>query len=152
MFKTLIGFVLFSLISSAIWANDGLINVKSRFKVAHTADRFKGLVEEKGMQVIKHVMHSQAAERIGIKLKPTELLIFGNAKVGAPLMKCKRSIGIDLPQKLLVWEDDDGQVWMTYNDPVYIADRHQISQECRGNLEKISSALEKFTKIAGDAQ
>jgi len=150
MLKTLVSLVVLSLISTQLWASNGLINVKSRFKVAHTADRFKGLVEEKGMRVIKHVMHSQAANRVGVKLKPTELLIFGNPKIGSPLMQCQRTIAIDLPQKLLIWEDDDGQVWMTYNNPIYIADRHQVGEACRGSLNKIAGALAKFTKIAGD--
>jgi len=149
MKKTFI-FLLLLLFSFPAFAEDGLVNVKSRFKVPHTADRFKGIITEKGMRVIKHVKHSQAAQGIGKDLKPTELIIFGNPKVGTPLMQCKRTIAIDLPQKMLVWEDDSGQVWMTYNDPTYIANRHKLSEDCRGSLGKISNALAAFSKKAGD--
>ena len=131
------------------FAVDGVIDVKSKYSVAHTADRFKGIVQKKGMKVMAHVKHDKGAKTVGIEIKPTELLIFGNPKIGSPMMACTRSIAIDLPQKLLVWEDDNGQVWMSYNDPVYIADRHKLSQDCRATVKKASGALKKLTNKAG---
>lgn len=138
-----------SLFYSATYAADGIVNVKSNFSVSHTADRFVGIAKKKGMSVMAHIKHSEGAKKVGVDIKPTELVIFGNPKIGAPLIACQRSIGIDLPQKMLVWEDDSGQVWLTYNDPVYIADRHQIKEECRGGLKKVAGALDKLSHKAG---
>ena len=138
---------------TAVTANasdNGLVNVKSKYIVAHTADRFVGIIQKKGMKVIAHVKHSESAKKAGIELRPTELIIFGNPKIGSPMMKCKQSIGIDLPQKLLVWQDESEQTWMTYNDPTYIADRHELPVDCRGGLNKVSNALKNFTKLAGE--
>jgi len=135
--------------SSQLFAADGVVTVKSKFKVAHTVDRLKSVVTKKGMKVIAHVKHSKAAKNANIDMPPTELVIFGNPKVGAPLMECARSIAIDLPQKMLVWQDRSGQVWLSYNDPVYIADRHQLGDHCRKSLKKIAGALGKFSKAAG---
>ena len=129
---------------------DGVVNVKSKFSVTHTADRFIGIAKKKGMSIMAHVKHSKGAKSVGIDIKPTELIIFGNPKVGSPLMACKRSIAIDLPQKMLVWEDLAGQVWLTYNDPVYIANRHKVSEDCRGGLKKIAGALDKLSHKAGE--
>jgi len=131
------------------FAADGVVNVKSKFKVAETAERFIGIAKKKGMKVMAHVKHSQGAKNVGVDLKPTELVIFGNPKIGSPMMACQRSIAIDLPQKMLVWEDNGGQVWLSYNDPNYIADRHQLKNECRGSLKKIAGALGKLSHKAG---
>ena len=134
------------------FADEGLITVKSRFKVAHTTDRFIGVVQKNGLHVFSHINHSEGAEKAGLKLRPTELVIFGNPKLGTPLMQCSPTLGIDLPQKLLIWQDENEQTWMTYNNPVYIADRHHLNADCRGNLNKIANALANFTKLAGDAE
>jgi len=80
-------------------------------------------------------------------LRPTELIIFGTPKIGTVLMQCKQSVGIDLPQKALVWEDSTGQVWLSYNDPKYLAERHQISK-CGEVIGKIKKALSNFAKAA----
>jgi uncharacterized protein (DUF302 family) len=137
------------LIFNTSYAADGVINVKSKYGVPHTADRFIGIVKKKGMKVMAHVKHSQGAKNVGIAMNPTELVIFGNPKLGSPLMVCQPSFAIDLPQKMLVWEDNSGQVWLSYNDPVYIADRHHLKQECRSSLKKIAGALSKLSHKAG---
>lgn len=137
------------LFCSTTYAADGMVNVKSKFAVSHTADRFVGIVKKKGMKVMAHIKHDKGAKSVGIDIKPTELVIFGNPKIGAPMIACERSIAIDLPQKMLVWEDKDGQVWMSYNDPVYIADRHQLKDDCRGGLKKVAGALSKLSHKAG---
>ena len=129
-------------------SENGLISVKSKFNVYHTVDRFIGIAQKKGMKIIKHVKHSSSAKKVNISLRPTELIIFGNPKVGAPMMKCSPTIAIDLPQKLLVWQDENEQTWMTYNNPIYIADRHKLADDCRGSLNKIANALANFTKAA----
>lgn len=147
--KRFFAFLIIGLFCNTTFAVDGVVNVKSKFAVSHTADRFVGIVKKKGMKVMAHIKHDKGAKSVGIDIKPTELVIFGNPKIGAPMIACTRSIGIDLPQKLLVWEDDDGQVWMSYNDPVYIADRHQLKDDCRGGLQKVAGALAKLSKKAG---
>ncbi len=76
-----------------------------------------------------------------------ELLIFGNPKVGAPLMQCSQTVAIDLPQKALIWQDESGQVWLSYNDPVYLATRHEID-DCKAVLDKVKTALKNFAKAA----
>ncbi len=148
--KSIFILLLFSITFPAMAADNGLISVKSRFKVGHTADRFIGIIQKKGMILIKHVKHSATAKKAGINLRPTELVIFGNPKIGAPMMQCAPTIGIDLPQKLLIWQDEQEQTWMTYNNPVYIANRHDLPEDCRGGLHKIANALKNFTALAGE--
>ncbi|MBL0714495.1 MAG: DUF302 domain-containing protein, partial [Desulfosarcina sp.] len=106
------------------YADSGLVNVQSTHTVAQTADRLETLLKEKGLRIFIRINHAAGAQKAGITLRPTELLIFGSPKVGAPLMARQQSIGIDLPQKMLIWEDAAGQVWLTYNNPDYLAARH----------------------------
>lgn len=128
-------------------AADGVINVQSAFNVEETANRLENILNEKGMTIFKRVSHSEGAANVGIDMKPTELIIFGNPKVGSPLMKCQKSVAIDLPQKALIWEDSDSQAWISYNDPRYLEQRHQISG-CEQALSKIEKALSAITKAA----
>ena len=119
-------------------AADGTVNVASNFSVQATADRLEIIMQKKGLTIFNRIKHSEGAKRAGIDLRPTELLIFGNPVVGAPLMQCQQSVAIDLPQKMLVWENQDGKVWITYNSPQYLRDRHDIS-----GCDKIIAKLEK---------
>jgi uncharacterized protein (DUF302 family) len=128
-------------------ADPGLINVKSPHDVKNTADRLETVLKEKGMTVFLRVNHSEGAHSVGKQLRPTELVIFGNPKVGAPLMQCGQTIGIDLPQKALIWQDENGQVWLTYNDPQYLATRHAI-EGCQAVLQKVQNALKNFARAA----
>ena len=128
-------------------AQNGLISVKSAYDVAETIDKLQAALESKGMTIMARVNHARGAEKAGLELPPTELLIFGNPKVGTPLMQCQRSVAIDLPQKALAWEDAEGQVWLSYNDPEYLNQRHGLS-ECAEVLKKVSGALANFAKAA----
>ena len=128
-------------------ADNGLISVKSAHGVAETIDKLQAALESKGMTIMARVNHAQGAEKAGLELPPTELLIFGNPKVGTPLMQCQRSVAIDLPQKALAWEDEQGQVWLSYNDPEYLNQRHGLG-ECAEVLKKVSAALANFAKAA----
>ncbi len=130
-----------------VFADTGLTNVKSSHDVKTTADRLEAVLKEKGMTVFLRVNHSEGARNVGKQLRPTELVIFGNPKVGAPLMQCDQTIGIDLPQKALIWQDENGQVWLTYNDPRYLAKRHGIDG-CQPVLDKVQNALKNFAKAA----
>jgi len=143
---------LYCLFSSSLFAADGVITVKSKFKVAHTVDRLKAIITKKDMTVFSSVDHAKNAKKANIDLPATELIIFGDPKTGAPLMLCARSMALDLPQKMLVWKDRSGQVWLSYNDPVYLADRHKLEEHCRKSLKKIAEALAGFAKVAGGMQ
>ncbi len=128
-------------------ADEGLISIRSSHDVKRTADRLENVLKEKGMTVFIRINHAAGAQKVGKKLRPTELVIFGNPKVGTPLMQCSQSVAIDLPQKALIWQDETGQVWLTYNDPKYLASRHSI-KECGEVIKKIEKALGNFAKTA----
>lgn len=129
-------------LSSLAQAADGVIAVKSPRSAKETMDRFEGLAKQKGLNVFARIDHAAGAAKVDKTLRPTEVLIFGDPKSGTPLMECAQSVGIDLPQKALVWEDASGQVWLGYNDPAYLARRHGAAQcPAVGNLSKALSGL-----------
>ena len=135
------------LLTTSTYADSGLISVKSTHDVKTTADRLEGLPKQKGMKVFIRINHAQGAQKIGKELRPTELIIFGNPKVGTPLMQCAQSVAIDLPQKALIWQNAQGQVWLSYNDPNYLVERHGI-EGCGEVINKVKGALGKFAKAA----
>ncbi len=135
------------LLGSMVLAQDGLISVKSAHDVKTTADRLENVLKAKGMTVFARIDHALGAVRVGKSLAPTELVIFGNPKIGTPLMQCSRTVAIDLPQKALIWKDGKGVVWLTYNDPVYLMKRHGL-QDCKKIISKVSGALKNFAKAA----
>jgi len=151
MRKFLMAIALFGLISSNLYASEGMISVKSAHPVSVTADRLEKILASKGMTVFKRINHAAGAAKVGKELRPTELVIFGNPKVGTPLMLCSHSIAIDLPQKALIWEDAGGQVWFSYNDPQFLALRHN-TQGCDAVLKKVAMALGNFAKAASAAE
>lgn len=105
---------------------NGLVTIPSRHSVKETIDRLEAEARAKGMTVFARVDHAAGATAAGMALRPTELVIFGNAKGGTPLMQASQAIGIDLPLKALAWEDDAGEVWLAYNDLAWLAARHGI--------------------------
>ena len=133
--------------ASVTYADNGIISIKSSHDVKTTVDRLDNILREKGMTVFIRINHAEGAQKVGKKLRPTELVIFGNPKVGTPLMQCGQSVGIDLPQKALIWQDKAGQVWLSYNDPKYLASRHSI-KECGEIIKKIEKALGNFARVA----
>lgn len=141
--RSLVLFLLFLFVTTPVSAAEGLFSLPSKHSVPKTADRLVELLEAKGMTVFARINHAAGASKVGISLRPTTLVIFGNPKVGAPLMQCRQSAAIDLPQKALIMEDEEGKVWLSYNDPTYLKARHQI-RNCDKVLEKISGALKKF--------
>lgn len=148
LFLTLIFSTLFT---ASAFATEGVISIKSAHTVAVTADRLEKILGSKGMTVFKRIDHAAGAKKVGKTLRPTELVIFGNPKVGTPLMLCRQSVAIDLPQKALIWQDEAGQVWFSYNDPQYLALRHNI-QGCDEVLKKVAGALGNFAKKASAAE
>src|SRR5271157_3185312 len=115
-------------------SSSGIVNLASRHSVDQTVEKFKSLLESKGVKLFALIDHSGEAEKAGLHMPPTKLLIFGNPKGGTPLMLAAPSIAIDLPLKALVWEDPSGKVWISYNDPNYLRTRHQLPPGLAGPL------------------
>ena len=114
--------------------SNGLVQVASRYSVDETVKRLEAAFSEKGLQVFALIDHSGEAEKVGLKMRPTKVLIFGSPKGGTPLMVAAPSLAIDLPLKALVAEDLAGKVSVTYNDPEYLRDRHSVPGELIKNL------------------
>ena len=132
--------------SSLVWAAEGLIAVKSSYGPKETMDRLEIVLKEKGMTIFARIDHAAGAAKVGKQLRPTEVLIFGNPQGGTPFMECSQTVGIDLPQKALVWEDGSGQVWLGYNDPAYLADRHGAAQcPVLGTLKQALASIAQAT-------
>ncbi len=129
-------------------AGNGLITVPSAHGVKDTIDRLEADVRSKGMTVFARIDHAAGAKDVGLALRPTELLIFGNAKGGTPLMQAHQTIGIDLPLKALAWEDEAGKVWLSYNDPAWLAARHGGPAPGNDVIERLSAALTGAAKTA----
>jgi len=147
MRKTLLVFMVsFCMVGPAI-AEVGMIRVKSSHDVATTAERLEGTLKEKGVTVFARIDHAAGARKIGQALKPTILVIFGNPAMGTPLIQRSRTIGIDLPLKALIWEDRAGDVWLSYNDPGYLARRHGIT-EMNDVIQKMALAMNNFANTA----
>jgi len=142
---TLAGAMLMALGSAH--AQEGLVSIDSPHSVAVTMDKLQAALESKGMTIFKRVDHAQGAAKVDLELRPTQVLIFGNPKAGTPLMQCSQSIAIDLPQKMLAWEDASGMVHLGWNDPEYLKSRHD-TKECDAVFEKVSGILSKFAKAA----
>jgi uncharacterized protein (DUF302 family) len=139
--------LLLGLTSVANADDNGLITIKSKYSVKETLDRLEAVLKEKGVTIALRWNHSKKAEGVGIPLRPTELLIFGNPKLGSNFFTSKQTSGIDLPMKALAWKDEKGQVWLTYNDPAYIAKRHGITDRDEV-VKKMTGALSKFSAAA----
>lgn len=125
----------------------GVVNLLSQHDVKTTTTRLEEQLEAKGMHIFARINHAEGAKKVDKVLRPTELVIFGNPKVGTLLMQCNQSVAIDLPQKALVWEDEQGKVWLSYNDPYYLAKRHDL-KECEPVIEKVAKALGNFAQFA----
>lgn len=128
--------------TSLTMAADGLIVVKSPLKPKDTMNRLEEIVKQRGLNVFARIDHAAGAANVGKTLRPTELLIFGNPQGGTPFMECAQSVGIDLPLKVLIWEDASGHVWLGYNSPEFLAQRHGIT-DCPvvTNLQKALSGI-----------
>ena len=129
-------------------AAEGLITVPSSYGPQETMAKLEAEVKAKGLTVFAHVDHAAGAVAVGMKLLPTDLLIFGNAKGGTPLMQAAQTVGIDLPLKVLVWQDGSGKTFLSYNDPGWIAKRHGLGPEAEATVKGLSGALAAITAAA----
>lgn len=132
---------------AAINAEKGLVTMQSHHSVQETADKLAALIESKGMKVFARVDHQKNAQGVDLTLRPTQVIMFGNPKAGTPLMNCEQSVAIDLPQKILISEDADKKVWLSYNNPEYLKKRHNI-KGCDTQLANIAKALDGVSKAA----
>jgi uncharacterized protein (DUF302 family) len=126
----------------------GLVKSPSVFGPRETMDRLAAGVSERGMAVLARIDHAAAAATAGLELRPTEVLIFGNPSSGTHLMQSVQTIGIDLPLKALVWQDDQDRTWLAWNDPAWLATRHGVSIEPDGVLAGMTDALAALTRRA----
>src|SRR5262247_4091163 len=123
--------------------DSGIIDTPSNHSVDETVEKLKGILQAKGIMLFAGVDHSGEAEKVGMKMRPTKLLIFGNPKVGTPVMLAAPSSAIDLPLQILVWEDVQGQVWVTYNSAAYLQERHNVPPELRQNIGVVEALATK---------
>ena len=135
------------LFSSAVSADNGLISVKSSHDVETTANKLEEVLKSKGMTVFARIDHADGAKKADMDLRPTQVIIFGNPKIGSKLMSCSQSTGIDLPQKALIHKDVAGDVWLSYNSPTYLSERHN-TEGCAEVIKKVSGALKNFAAAA----
>ena len=124
---------------------DGLVTLASPYGSRETMDRLEAELTAKGVRVFARIDHAAGAAEAGLSLRPTEVLIFGNAKAGTPLMQSVQSIGIDLPLRALVWQDAAGATWLSYNDPAWLAARHGVPADMAvlGNMSALLAAVTK---------
>lgn len=130
-------------------AAPGLITLPSSHGPKDTMDRLEAAVNARGMTVFARIDHAAGAAAAGLSLRPTEILIFGNAKAGTPLMQSVQVIGLDLPLRALVWQDASGATWLSYNDPVWLAQQHGLRSETQTVVGMMTAALEA---VANDAR
>ena len=123
--------------------NRGIIDKPSNHSVEQTVEKLKSILQSKGVTLFALVDHDGEAKKVGMKMRPTKLLIFGSPKAGTPLMLAKPSIAIDLPLKILVWEDRQGKVWVSYNTSDYLKERHDLPQELLQNIAVVETLAAK---------
>lgn len=119
---------------------EALITTQSALSVEETADKLEAMMKEKGLTVFARINHAENAAGVDLDLRPTELIIFGNPKVGTPLMQCSQTIAIDLPQKMLVWQNEEGKAWLSYNNPDALQERHNV-EGCDETFAKVKKVL-----------
>ncbi|HUM04952.1 MAG TPA: DUF302 domain-containing protein [Terriglobales bacterium] len=121
----------------------GIISVPSRYSAVETLARLESILEEKGITIFARVDHGGEAAKVGLAMRPTQLLIFGSPKAGTPVMVAAPSAAIDLPLKALAWEDERGKVWLSYNAPEYLRDRHAIPAELVKNIAVVGALVQR---------
>lgn len=136
---------------TGLMTTDGLMTIASSFGPNVTMNRLEAELKARGITVFARVDHAAGAAEVGLSLRPTALVIFGNAKAGTPLMQSRQMIGIDLPLKALVWQDAAGTTWLSYNDPTWIAKRHGAGREIDPAVTAMAAALDAVTRAATGA-
>ena len=131
-------------------SDNGLITIASKFSVRETIDKLAAAATSAGLRVFARIDHAAGASQVGMELRPTELLLFGNPRGGTPLMQDRQTAGIDLPVKALAWEDEHGAVWLTYNEAAWIAARHGLGASSKSAVDAIEAGIESLTRAASE--
>jgi uncharacterized protein (DUF302 family) len=131
-----------------VMAADGLTTLRSSYGPKDTIERLEAEVKARGMTVFARIDHAAGAAAVGLTLRPTEVVIFGNANGGTPLMQSTQTVGIDLPLKALVWQDAAGSTWLSYNDPSWLAQRHGLGREVEATITAMTTMLGALAKAA----
>jgi uncharacterized protein (DUF302 family) len=124
----------------------GLHSVRSPDAPDATLRRLESELARRGMQIFAQIDHADGAQRVGLALRPTLVVLFGNARGGTPLMQARQTVGIDLPLRALIWQDASGATWLSYNDPLWIAQRHGVEQQARAPIAAMSTMLAELSK------
>jgi len=120
-------------------SSNGIVNIPSNHSVEQTVERLKAILQGKGINLFAFIDHSGEAAMLGISMPPTKLLIFGSPRAGTPIMLAAPSAAIDLPLKILIWEDNAGKVWLSYNSPAYLQQRHQFPENLLQNIAEVET-------------
>ena len=131
-------------------SEDGLVTIACKHPVKEALDRLEAALRAKGVAVFARIDHAAGAASVDMPLRPTEVLIFGNPKAGTPLMQANQTIGLDLPLKLLAWQDAAGKTWLTYNDVHWLAARHRLGDRLKPEVEALAVVLANFAKAAAE--
>jgi uncharacterized protein (DUF302 family) len=137
--------------SDSLRVIEGLTSIESTFGPKETMDRLEAEIHQKGMNVFARIDHATGAANVGLALAPTELIIFGNARGGTPLMQSVQTVGIDLPLKALVWEDAANKTWLSYNEPGWIAQRHGVAG-AESTIDKMADLLSAIAREAAGSR
>jgi uncharacterized protein (DUF302 family) len=137
------GLTMVTILPGMAHAGTNLVTKPSNYSVPETIDRIERAIVARGMKIFARIDHGGEASKVGLAMRPTELLIFGNPKGGTPLMVAKPTAAIDLPMKALAWQDEDGRVWLTYNSPELLHERHGVPVELTSKLDPIGALLEQ---------
>ncbi|MGE0423844.1 MAG: DUF302 domain-containing protein [Reyranellaceae bacterium] len=139
-------FALLLLPFAARAADNGIVSVASKYDVAQSTDKIEAAAKARGLTIFARIDHAGAAKTAGLEMRPTQLLVLGNPKGGTPLMQARPSLAIDLPLKILVWQDADGKVWAGYNDAAYLKQRHGLSDEQAKPLGAVGGLIQAALK------
>ncbi len=131
-------------------SDTGLVTIASKYPVKELIDRLEAALRAKGVTIFARIDHATGAASVQMPLRPTELLIFGNPKAGTPLMQANQTVGLDLPLKILAWQDAAGKVSLTYNDPRWLARRHGLDDSTKPAVEALATVLANFAKAAAE--
>jgi uncharacterized protein (DUF302 family) len=135
-----------------VMAADGLTSIKSANGPKETIERLEAAVKARGLTIFAHIPHAKGAASVGVPLRPNDLFIFGNPKVGTPLMQAQPTIGLDLPLRMLVWQDAAGDTWVSFNQPEWLARRHEIDRDAgAASISAMTGALSAIARAATSA-
>jgi uncharacterized protein (DUF302 family) len=126
-----------------VMQDNGMVHLSSPYTVPRTIERLESLLQKQGLKVFGRIDHSGEAEKAGLEMRPTQLIIFGSPKAGTPLMIAAPTLAIDLPLKALIWEDNAGKVWLSYNSAEYLKQRHSIPDDLVRNIAGVAALLQK---------